>query len=55
MNIAPRCISVPSCVFSHMFTVRICEAWGEDSGGVSLPGYFVSLLISDLPHTAPRV
>lgn len=35
-----------------------CEglwSWGEDYGGLSLPGHPVSLVISDLPHTAPRV
>lgn len=51
----PLGVSLLSCVVSQMFTVRICEAWGEDNGGVSLPGHFVSLVIFDLPHTAPRV
>lgn len=55
MNVAPRCISVPLCVLSQMFTIRICEGWGEDSGDISVPGRFVSLVISDLPHAAPRV
>lgn len=50
-TVAPRCSSIPSC----LFTVRNCEAWVEDSDGLSLPRHSVSLVISDLPHTAPRV
>lgn len=46
---------VPSCLVSQMSPVRICGAWDEDSGGFSLPGHSVSLVISDLPHAAPRV